>query len=74
MKTYVHLWQCLAEFFFKWELFQAEVVDEIKADILYSIICFWKSHHFWDNVKRCGRTRQATDNNTAQKKCNLHAR
>jgi len=30
---------------------------------------FWKSCHLWDNVEKCGRPRQATDNNTV-----LHTR
>jgi hypothetical protein len=30
MKTYVHLWQYLAELFLEWEMFQANVVEKIK--------------------------------------------
>ena len=37
MKTYVHLWQYLAEVFWQWEMFQTKVVEEIKTHILYSI-------------------------------------
>jgi hypothetical protein len=31
MKTYVHLWQHLAELFLKWEVFHTKIVDEIKT-------------------------------------------
>jgi hypothetical protein len=36
MKTYVHLWQYLAEFFLAWEMFQTKFVDKIKTHILCS--------------------------------------
>jgi hypothetical protein len=35
MKTYVHLWQYLAEFFLESEMFQTEVLGTIKTHILY---------------------------------------
>jgi hypothetical protein len=35
MKTYVHLWYYLAEFFLEWEMFQTEVVERIKTHILF---------------------------------------
>jgi hypothetical protein len=37
MKTYVHLWQYLAEFFLEWEMFQTKFVEKIKTHILHSI-------------------------------------
>ena len=30
MKSYAHLWYCLAEFFLEWEIFQTEVVEKSK--------------------------------------------
>jgi hypothetical protein len=30
MKTHVHLWQYLSEFFLDWEMFQTNVVENIK--------------------------------------------
>jgi len=45
MKTYVHMWYYLAEFFLEWEAF------------------FWKSCRLWDNVGKCGRTRQVKEGN-----------
>ena len=35
MKTYVHLWSYLAEFFLEWEIFQIKVVEKIKTHVLY---------------------------------------
>jgi hypothetical protein len=35
MKTCVHLWYYLAEFFFKWEMSRIKVVDKIKTHILH---------------------------------------
>ena len=37
MKTYVHLWQYLAEFFSEWEMLQTKVVEKIKTHILCTI-------------------------------------
>ena len=37
MKSYVHLWQCLAEFSLEWEKFQTKVVEKIKTNILCSL-------------------------------------
>ena len=37
MKTYVHLWQYLAQFFLEWEMFQTEVLEKIKTRILCSV-------------------------------------
>ena len=34
MKTFLHLWQYLAEFFLQWEMFQIKVVEKIKTNIL----------------------------------------
>jgi hypothetical protein len=62
MKTCVHLWWYLAEFFLEWEMFQTKVVEKIKTHILYSITFFRKSFRLWDNVEKC-RDRQATDDN-----------
>ena len=52
MKTFVHLWQCLGEFFLEWEIFQTEVVEKIKVHILLSVTFFRKSHPLWDNVEK----------------------
>ena len=43
MKRNVLFWSYLADFFFEWEMFQTEVVEEIKTQISYSITFFFKS-------------------------------
>jgi hypothetical protein len=35
MKTYVHLWLHLAQFFLEWEIFQAEIVEKINTHTFY---------------------------------------
>jgi hypothetical protein len=60
MKTYVNLWQYLAEFLLQWEVFQTKVPEKIKTHILCSITCFRKSFRLWDNVEKYG-ARRATD-------------
>jgi hypothetical protein len=54
MKTYVHLWQYLAEFFLEWEMFQTIDVEKIKTHILYSITFFSENHAvyriMWKNM------------------------
>jgi hypothetical protein len=37
MKTYVYLWQYLAEFFLEWKMFEVKGLEKIKTYILYSI-------------------------------------
>jgi len=59
MKTYVHLWKYLAEFFLEWEMLQIKVVEKIKTHTLCSITFFKKSCCLWDNVEKCGTVRQA---------------
>jgi hypothetical protein len=39
-KTYVHLWQCLADFFLQWEMFQRRVVEKIKTHFMNSNFIF----------------------------------
>ena len=45
MKTNVHFLSCLAQFFLEWEMFQADVVEEIKTHILCSAMVFRKFCH-----------------------------
>jgi hypothetical protein len=63
MKTYVHVWQYLAEFFLEWEMSQAKFVEKVKTHILCSITFSRKSYRLWDNVEKYGTARQATDAN-----------
>jgi hypothetical protein len=63
MKTFVHLWQYLAEFYLEWEMFQIKVVEKIKTHILRSVSFLRKSCRLWDNVEKYGGAREATDDN-----------
>ena len=65
MKTDIHLWSYLAELFLEWEMFQTEVVEEIKLHILCTIIVFRKLCRLWDNVGKYSRAGQATGGNMA---------
>ena len=51
MKTFLHLWQYLAEFFLEWEVFQIKVIEKIQIHLLRSITFFRKSCRLWDNVE-----------------------
>jgi len=46
-----HFWSFLAHFSLEWEIFQTNVVEEMKTHILYSISCFGKSSRLWDNLE-----------------------
>jgi hypothetical protein len=43
-----------------------KVVKKIKTQILYPTTIAQKSCRLWDNVEKCGRSRQATDYNIAR--------
>jgi hypothetical protein len=45
-------------------MFKTKVVEKIKTHIFFSIF-------FFENVEKCGRTGQATDDNMAQAHCML---
>ena len=51
MKTDVHLWSYLTEFFLEWEIYQKNVVEKIKIHILGSINSSRKPRCLWDNVE-----------------------
>ena len=71
MKTNIHSWPLLAQFFLKWGMFQTKVVEEIKTHILCSVSLFRKSHLLWDNVEKYGGAGQAIDDNMAHAHCML---
>jgi len=71
MKTFTYCWPYLAQFFLKWEMFQTNVVGNIKTHILCSIIFSRKPCRLWASVEKYGRTGQATDD-MAQARCTLH--
>ena len=59
MKTKTYFWSYLAQVFLEWEMFQTNVVEEIKTHIFCSIIFFIVQ--FWDNVETFCRAGHATD-------------
>jgi len=52
-------------------MFQTEVVQKIKTDILCSVTFFLQSCHLWDNVEKYCRAGQVTDGQCGA--CALHA-
>jgi len=40
VKTNIHFWSHLAQFFLEWEMFQKKIVKKIKTHILCSVIFF----------------------------------
>ena len=36
MKTNLHFWSYLAQFFLEWEMFQTKVVEEIKTRLMFN--------------------------------------
>ena len=65
MKTNIHNWSYLVQFFLEWEMFQTIAVEKIKIHILCSVTFSQKSYLLWDNVENYGRAGQATDDNMA---------
>ena len=62
MKTNIHFWSYVAQFFLEWEMFQTKVVEEIKTHILCWVFFFFrKSCRLWDNVEKYSRAGQDTD-------------
>jgi len=72
MKTNIHFWSYLPQFFLEWEMFQTKVVEEIRKHGLCSITFFSrKSCLLWDNVEKYGRAGQGTEHNMAHVRCML---
>ena len=63
MNTNIYFWSHLAQFFSEGEVFQKNVVEEIKTHILCLKAFFRRSCWLWDNVEKYGRPRQATGDN-----------
>ena len=64
----MHLWLYFAHFFLEWEMFQAEVVEKIKTQILCSVTPPpRKGCSLWGNVEKYGTAGQATDNNITRR-------
>ena len=72
MKTNIHFWSYLAQFFLEWEMFQTKVVQKIRTHISDWITFFFrKSCCLWDNVEKYCRAGQATDDSIAHAHCML---
>ena len=54
MKTNIHFWSYLAQFFVEWEVFLIKAVEKTRPHIL-CLVTFFKSCHLWDNVEKYGR-------------------
>ena len=65
MKTNIHVWSYVAQFFLEWETFETKAVEKIKTHILYSVTIFRKWSRLWDIVEECCRAGQAPDDNMA---------
>ena len=50
-------------FYLAWEMFQIEAAENITTHSLRSVTFFSKMVPWWNNVKKCGAARQATDDN-----------
>jgi hypothetical protein len=63
MKTYVHFWSYLGHFFVEWEIFQTEVVEEIKTHFAFGNVFFFENgaicEIMWKNVVEPDRPQMA---------------
>jgi len=57
---YIYIRTYLAQFFLEWKMFQTNVLEKTKTNILCSVTFFRKSSRFWDNVKKYCKDGQAT--------------
>jgi hypothetical protein len=64
---HINLWY-LIELFWEWGTFWTKVVNKIRTHILSSVTFFQISCHLWD-VEKCGRVREATNNNVIWRLC-----
>jgi len=60
VKTNLHIWKCMTEFFLKWGIFPSTILEKINAHILSSIF-FSKIYLLRNNVEYFGIRRQTTD-------------
>ena len=77
MKTNIGFWSFLAQFFLEWDMFQTKVVEKIKTRILCLTTFFCsprKSCRVWDNVEKCCKAWQATDDNMARAHWTLYTK
>jgi hypothetical protein len=70
MKTIIHFWSYLAQFFLEWKMFQTRVVEKIKAYFVVNNF-FRNSCRLWDNVEKHRTAGQATGDSMAPTHCML---
>ena len=59
----------LSQFLLECEMIQTKVVEEIKTNLLCSVIFFRKWYRLGDNVEKYSTAGQATDGNLIQLMC-----
>ena len=70
MKTNIHFWSYLTQFFSEWKILQTEIGGKIKTHILYSIFLYCAVFEImWKNIVQAGR--QATDDSMTHVHCML---
>jgi hypothetical protein len=65
MKTNIHFKNYLAHFLLEWEMFETKFIEKTKTHFFLSVMYLRKSCRLWDNVKKYGRAKEATDDNMA---------
>jgi hypothetical protein len=63
MKTLSRLWHYLTEFFLEWEIFQMEVVEDIKTHILYFVPFLYNCSVYEMKPKNVVEPAEATNDN-----------
>jgi hypothetical protein len=71
MKTNIHSWSYLAQFFLEWKMFQTKFVDRVKTHFHVQLLFFRKSCCLWDNVRKYCTAGQRADDNIARAHCML---
>jgi hypothetical protein len=68
MNAYLHVWH-LAEFLLEWELFQTNVIRENQNThfMFNNFFFFRKLCRLWDNVQKCCRAGEATDDHITRR-------
>jgi hypothetical protein len=62
--SFSHLWQCLADFFSAWKMFQMKVVEKIKTHILRSVTFFPKIVPHMSHCRKIWWSQRGHSNNT----------
>jgi hypothetical protein len=62
MQTFSHFSQHFAAFFLEWEMFQINIVENIKTNPLCSAAFSGKSYRLWHNVEKFSGAREDAEN------------